>query len=135
MKRYDLVTSPFSNLFDNFFADSVPAFVPATFASDNRWAQFRVKSKEDGFAIEADLAGVRKEDLKIEVLGDTLKISGSRGSKDEKNGFCEYGEFSKSFSLGSEIDTDNIQARFENGYLNLSIPRTTNKKVKLIDVK
>lgn len=139
MRRYDLVTTPFASLFDNFFADNSPVFTPgfanSALAQDNRWAQFRVKAKEEGYVIEADLAGVKKDDLKIEVLGDTLKISGYRGSKDEKNGFCEYGEFTKTFSLGSEVDTDNIEARFENGYLNLHIPRASNKKVKLIDVK
>ncbi len=139
MKRYDLVTAPLNSLFDTFFSDAVPTYGRAHFdpmlTADTRWAQFRVKEKEGGFSVEADLAGVKKEDLKIEVLGDTLKISGTRGSKEEKNGFCEYGEFTRSFTLGSEIDTDHIEAKFENGYLNLHIPRAQNKKVKYIDVK
>lgn len=133
MRRYDLVTSPFNSLFDTFFSDAVPSFNPAL--ADSRWAQFRVKATDNGFAVEAELAGVKKEDLKIEVLGDTLKISGFRGSKEEKDGFVEYGEFTKTFSIGSDIDTDNIQARFENGFLSLSIPRAENKKAKMIDVK
>jgi HSP20 family protein len=122
-------------LLDNFFSDAVPTYANPAFAADNRWAQFKVKATDDGFAVEAELAGVKKEDLKIEVLGDTLKISGFRGSKEEKDGFLEYGEFTKTFSLASDIDSEKIEARFENGYLNLKIPRATHKKVKLIDVK
>lgn len=143
MKRYDLVTAPFNSLLESFFSDALPSYRPAlnsslnsTFVNAERWAQFRVKEKEDGaFAVEAELAGVKKEDLKIEVIGDTLKISGTRGSKEAKDGFCEYGEFTRSFTLGSEIDTDHIEAKFENGYLLLHIPRAQNKKTKYIDVK
>ncbi len=136
MKRYDLVTTPFNNLFDTFFSDAVST--PPTFFHDSAahsWAQFRVKQKENGFVVEAELAGVKKDDLKIEVLGDTLKISGTRGSKEARDGHIEYGEFSKSFSLGADIDTDRIEAKFENGYLNLFMPHTEARKPKMIDVK
>ncbi|MEZ4814379.1 MAG: Hsp20/alpha crystallin family protein [Bdellovibrionota bacterium] len=137
MTRYDLVRTPFGNLLDTFFSDSLNGaahhYAPNPAHSD--WAGFRVKAKENGYSLEADLAGVKKEDLKIEVLGDTLKVSGFRGSKEEKDGFCEYSEFTKTFSVGSDVDTDNIEARFENGYLNLFIPKAANKKAKLIDLK
>jgi HSP20 family protein len=133
MKRYELTTAPFNNLFETFFSD-LPTLNRGFFPETREWAHFRVKEQEEGFVVEAELAGVKKEDLKIEVLGDQLKISGSRGSKEEKDSF-EYAEFSKSFTLGKGIDTDKIEAKFENGYLNLLIPRSEAAKPRFIDVK
>ncbi len=139
MKRYGLVNAPFNSLLESLFSDAVPTYRPAidtAFSNDTRWAQFRVKEKDDGaFSVEAELAGVKKEDLKIEVIGDTLKISGTRGTKEVKDSFCEYAEFTRSFTLGTEVDTDHIEAKFENGYLRLDIPRAQSKKTKYIDVK
>lgn len=147
--RYDTVLSPLDKIFDTFFNDSsardvstnaVPYF--ANTFSPPAWAQFRVKRNQDTFTIEGELAGVKKEDLKIEVVGDTLTIKGHRGVKLEENSkevspdeLTEYAEFSNSFKLGNELDTENINARFENGFLNLRISRAENRKAKVIEVK
>jgi len=134
MRRFDLVTRPFDNIFDTFFASTVPAeFHPEHF--NNKWAAFTVKEEANGLVLSAELAGVKKEDLKIEIVGDTLKVSGHRGTKEAKDNYCEYSEFTRAFTLGNGLDTEKIEAKFENGYLSLLIPKAETQKARLIDVK
>ena len=69
MRRYELTTSPFSTFFDGFLND-FPAVAPQwpeahRFAEESvKWAQFRTREEENGVVVEAELAGVKKEDLK-----------------------------------------------------------------------
>ena len=152
--RYNL-TSPVNTFFDNVFGTNKDHFmdfgwplsnqvfesaVPALDKKYTNWAKFNVKEIEQGFVIEGELAGVKKEDLKIEVSGGTLRISGSRGHRDAKElenskiKTLEYAEFSKSFSLSDDIDVDDVDAHFENGFLSLTLKRTA-KKTKSITLK
>ncbi len=143
MRRYELTTSPFTAFVDSFLNDLPTVNQPIrTFTAQNEpypWATFKVKEHEKGFVIEAELAGVKKENLNIEVIGDTLKVSGSRGSKEsdpsKDDYFCSYAEFSRNFSLGSGLDTDRIEAKLENGFLRLFIPNTEAPRAKRIDLK
>lgn len=149
--KYNL--TPVNRLFDNFFGtngfqnhlmDFGWPVHDHLFEPEKRpanWAQFKVKEANGGYVIEAELAGVKKDDLKIEVAGGALTISGKRGQKLESGQSdkqtvraMEYSEFTRSFSLGDEIDTENIEAHFENGYLTLNLPRTV-KKARNIELK
>ena len=89
-----------------------------------------VHEEENEYVLEADLPGIKKEDIQIEVDGDTLTIQAQRRNesqeKDEEGRYvrCErsYGGFSRSFDI-SAIKADQIHAKYENGVLTLELPK------------
>lgn len=94
-----------------------------------------VNTREGEFAyhVEADLPGVKKEDISVETKDNVLTISGERKHKDEvkKDDYYKlessYGKFVRSFTLPKGVDTENIKAACENGVLEVTIPKLTKK--------
>ena len=90
---------------------------------------FDVKENDSHITVRADLPGVNKDDIHVNVENGMLTVRGSRSSetKTEKDNFhvCEreYGSFSRSISLPSGIDVSAIEASHDNGVLELSIPK------------
>jgi len=89
-----------------------------------------VVENDETFQVKAEIPGVRKEDIKVNVDGDTVSISAeTRQQKDErKNGKVlasefQYGAVSRSFSLGTAVDAGKTKARYENGILELTLPK------------
>jgi len=107
-----------------------------------RWTpRVNIEESEDSFEITADLPGMNKDDIKVEVRDHTLTIRGERKLEEEKKNKnfhlferC-YGEFSRTFTLPENADTDKIEAEFENGVLRLNIPKVEEAKPKEIKVK
>ena len=106
----------------------------------------RVDISEDkaNYYIHAELPGMTKDDVKVAVNeGGILTISGEKKheeKKEDKNYYRierRYGQFSRSFTLPEHVDDTNIDAKFENGVLNLSIPKVEPAKpnVKEITVR
>ena len=95
-------------------------------------------SECDGkYLIRAELAGLKPEDVKVEIDGDTLVMQGERKMEREqdKNGVrrteIRYGQFYRAIPLPEGADTDHVQAQFDNGVLEISVPiapQKTNKK-------
>lgn len=79
---------------------------------------FQLYSSVEGWVLQIDAAGLSKEDMSLEYEDGELKVS----SEDENFGF------QKSFMLGKDVDPEKISARFENGILELTLPKTNNKK-------
>ena len=93
--------------------------------------QFRcdISDKGEHFLIEADMPGFSKDDINITVNENLLTISAMRSEKNEttdKDGFIRrerrYGSFSRSFDL-SGVNADNIKCSYENGVLNVTLPK------------
>lgn len=82
----------------------------------------------DSYLLESDLPGFRKEDIHLDLQGDTLTITARRNDEreDRKEQYirCErsYGSYQRSFDM-SGVDTDNIRATYENGVLRLTLPK------------
>jgi HSP20 family protein len=105
------------------------------------WAPaIEVLEKEDKFVVKAELPGMKEEDIDISVVGDTLTIKGERKAesevKEEDYYCCErsYGSFSRSIALPSSVDAKKIEASYENGVLEVSLPKTPEVKPKKISV-
>ena len=102
-----------------------------------------VNTREDdnGYYIEVDLPGVRKEDVDIELDKNMLTISGERKFKNEKkeNGYqrteSDFGKFERSFTINTDIDTDKITAEQKDGILEIFIPKVEAKESKKIAIK
>lgn len=100
------------------------------------------READDAYYIEVDLPGVSKDDINIDVDDNTLTISGVRKVKEEhkEDNFYKvesvYGKFERSFSLPEDVDTDKIEAKHNNGVLEIKIPKVEKvekapKKIKI----
>lgn len=100
-----------------------------------------IHETDDAYLLEADMPGVKKEDLDIQVLEDRLTIRGSRKREDrhEEKGYwrCERAEgtFERSFRLRGGLDASKVEAHFENGVLKMTLPKPEATKPRQIEVK
>ncbi len=96
---------------------------------------------EDSVKIKAELPGIEKDDIDLEVENYVLTISGKRKHPESQDGEHfhrierAYGTFDRSFSLPRSLDTENIQAQQRNGVLVISIPRQKESSGDKIDVE
>jgi len=95
---------------------------------------------DEGIVIHADLPGVNKEDVSVEVKNNVLTLKGER-HMDEKVGEERYfrrercfGTFERSFTLKSTVSPDKIKAKFKDGVLTIQVPRPEEEKPKQITV-
>lgn len=88
-----------------------------------------VSETETHFLISADMPGIRKEDIKIEVANNILHIFAER-----KTGRTQR-TFKKSYSLPNAVSTDKIEAHYEDGVLELSLPKTEMAQAKKIEIQ
>jgi HSP20 family protein len=99
-----------------------------------------VFEKEDKFVVKAELPGMKEEDIDISVVGDTLTIKGERKAESEVEEedyyYCErsYGSFSRSIAIPSNVDAKKIEANYNDGVLEVSLPKTPEVKPKKISV-
>jgi len=99
-----------------------------------------VYEKGDNFVVRAELPGMKKEELDISVLGDTLTIKGERKTesevKEEDYYRCElcYGKFSRSIALPTAVEAGKVEASYENGILEITLPKAKEAKPKKIEV-
>ncbi|MBF0585796.1 Hsp20/alpha crystallin family protein [Prosthecochloris sp. N3] len=127
-------------MFENVFNDTVSPFVTSMVAPS-----FKVDVSEDenNIYIDADMPGMKKEDVKISVDEDVMTICAERSHEEEekKKDYHRiertYGSMSRSFTVGDNVDTDNIEAAYENGVLHITVPKKEpmEKKSKEIAVK
>jgi len=104
--------------------------------------QIEVREREGKLVVHADLPGIKPEDVEVRVEDDVLTLSGERRSeqKDEREGsyYCErsYGRFERSIALPRGVDPNAIDAKFENGVLEISAPLPKEEsRGRRIDVK
>ncbi len=92
--------------------------------------------------VKADLPGVSKKDIKIDVEGNMLTISGERKHEEkvEREHYYSfersYGRFFRTFDLPSDLDTNKVKAHYEDGVLEVRIPKSAEavKKSKTISI-
>ena len=99
-----------------------------------------VFEKEDKYIVKAELPGVKEEDMDVSVEGETLTIKGEKKSeseiKEDDYYRCErsYGSFYRSIALPATVDAKKIEASFEDGVLEVIIPKAAEVKPKKITV-
>ena len=95
---------------------------------------------EDHFVLHADLPGLGEADVSIEVVDDVLTISGERklDREDARDGYVRveraFGSFSRSLTLPEGVDADAVSASFENGVLEVRIPKPEQRKPRRIEI-
>jgi HSP20 family protein len=130
---------PFSlqTLFDNVFDAPSPSRVGAL----RRWMPaMDLVETDDTFVLRADLPGLTEDDIKIEFEDRTLTVSGERKSEHEskKDGYVRveraFGSFSRSLTLPQGVDPEGVTANFENGVLEITIPKPEVRKPRRIEI-
>ena len=97
-----------------------------------------VRETDDSYELDIDLPGFKKEEITAKLENGYLTVSASRGldkdKQDQKGNYIRReryaGAMSRSFYIGGSITQDEIKARFENGILQLSIPKKDAKTVE-----
>ncbi len=92
-----------------------------------------VKETEDGYEVDVDLPGFRKEEIKLELNSGYLTISTEKSLEKKDNGRIlrqerYMGTMQRSFYVGDSITEEDIKARYENGVLSLTLPKKEAKK-------
>lgn len=95
---------------------------------------------DDHFVLKADLPGLSEDDVNVEVRDNVLTISGERRAEHESNdrGWVRversFGHFSRSLTLPEHVDADAITAGFENGVLEVRVPKPEERKPRRIQI-
>ncbi|NTV89418.1 MAG: Hsp20/alpha crystallin family protein [Clostridiales bacterium] len=113
-----------NRIFDDFFGG---AFVPAYLPENPMKADIRETEKE--YLIEAEIPGVRKEDIRLELDNDVLTLSVERKEEvnEEKDNYIRkerrYGSYSRSFRVGN-VKNEAVAAKYNDGILTVTIPKS-----------
>ena len=100
-----------------------------------------LKEADGKYVVNAEIPGVSKEDIHVTIDGNRVSISAEvKQEKETKEGErlirCErsYGMASRSFSLADEVDQNNVQAKYSNGVLELTLPKKPGSTRKEISI-
>jgi len=101
-----------------------------------------VVEEKDAFVLNAELPGVRVDDIDVSVDGNVLTLKGERRyrhEQSEEDGYRRlerrYGSFQRSFTLPRTVDAEGIDARFENGVLHIHMPKQEEAKGRKISIR
>jgi HSP20 family protein len=107
-----------------------------------RWTpRVNIEENDDRFELTAEIPGMEKNDINIDLRDHVLLIKGEKKFEKEKENKdfqiferC-YGEFARTFTLPENVDTDKIEAEYKNGILMINIPKIEQAQPKEIKVK
>lgn len=95
----------------------------------------------DAYVMEADLPGLKREDIEVQVVEDRISIKGTRKRAEvpDSKGYRRYeraeGRFERNFRIHGGIDAAKVEAKFEHGVLTVNLPKPETAKPRQIDVK
>lgn len=122
-------TLPANNIVERFLDDFWQPF--GVMPRLNQWMpRVDVEENDKNFQITADIPGVDPKDVTVEIVGDTLQLHGQSSSEHRERKAQYYrlerqsGEFSRSFTLPPNLDTQNIDAEIKHGAITITIPKT-----------
>ena len=130
------------NMFDDFFSDPFGMMVPQT--RDALYGKHAknlmktdIRETDTSYELDIDLPGFKKDEVSIDLKDGYLTISAAKGlDKDEKAPEGKYirqerytGACSRSFYVGSNIQPEDISAKYEGGVLRLSVPKNVKKQL------
>ena len=96
--------------------------------------------KDDHFVIKAELPGVDKNNIAIDIKDRVLTLSGERSYENEvkeENYYRRersYGKFQRAFTLSADVDSDKIKAEFKEGLLQIEVPKPEEQKPKQVTI-
>jgi len=109
--------------------------------SGTRTPKIDVVDREDSVVVRAEIPGVKKDDLEVTITDTRLTIKGGRKSElsEEKDSFyrCEIsrGSFLRTISLPENVDSDKVRANFNDGILELTLPKSQKSKRRSVKIE
>lgn len=133
-RRMDRIFEDFMNEFSDLGAreGSLQTYEPACDLSEG----------DDDYRVSVDLPGLRAKDINVEIIGNTVTVSGERKiERKAEKGATQYherrwGAFERHIQMPENINADKIQAHFDSGVLTLTLPKsgqTQKKKINIIE--
>ncbi len=132
----------FDATFDRLFFDFLPAlaFDGSRVSTSVISPRVEIRDDDEAIVLTAEVPGIDRDQLKVEVNNRLLTLSGEKKEESEKkeNGITRservYGSFKRSFTLPDEVDVERISAHSENGVLRVTLPKKPEAKPKLIAI-
>ena len=123
------------NLFDDFFSDPFGMMVPQ--GRDPLYGKHAknlmktdVRETEGTYELDVDLPGFTKDEVNVELKNGYLTIQAAKGlDKDQSRQERYAGACSRTFYVGEGVEPEDVTAKFENGILQLSIPKEAKKQL------
>ena len=139
----DEFLTPFDAIFDQLVNKTFPTFKEETGVSFNKGAYPKVNVYEydDKIGIIAEIPGLVKSNVSVDVEDQVLTISGDKHGIEDTNGVkcitreLKQSAFTRSFNLGEHLDGDNVSATFKDGLLSIHVPKIEPEKPKKHSVK
>jgi HSP20 family protein len=135
-REIDTLQVDMNRLFDSFFGRR-----DANQAATRNWVPaMDLAETEDQLVLRADLPGLGRDDIDIEVKDNVLTISGERKAEHERKGEGfhrverSFGRFSRSLGLPRGIDAKSVTASFENGVLEVRMPKPEERKATRVEI-
>jgi HSP20 family protein len=129
----DIVESIFTNDFFSRWDRQLP---------ETNYPDVDIIEEKDAFRIRADMPGMEKNDIKVEVANGVLSISGEKKAEKmekDKNHYYHfersYGAFNRTFKLPENVMSEQVDAKYANGVLELSLKKSEMSKPKAIEVR
>ena len=130
------------NLFDDFFGDPFEMMIPQSRnplygKHAKNLMKTDVRETADSYELDIDLPGFKKEDISVELKDGYLTIQAAKSlDKDEQRKDGKYirqeryaGSMSRSFYVGEGLRPEDVKGKFENGILQVSMPKAEQKKL------
>jgi HSP20 family protein len=122
------------SLFDDFFRDVSPGFYIRPLHGDPlpSAGQIKIDVQENGnaYTVQAEIPGVRKEDIQVSIEGNTVSLSAEVKQQDiqsKDDNFLRseryFGSVSRGISLPQDVDQSQAKAKYDNGVLTLTLPK------------
>jgi len=138
----DEFLTPFDKIFDELMNKQFPSFQEEVGVSFNKGAYPKVNVYEydDKIGIVAEIPGLDKKNVTVDVEDGILTISGDKHGFDTDGGKCitrelKQSSFKRSFTLGEHLDGEEVSAKFKDGMLSIDVPKVTPEKPKKKFVK
>jgi len=139
LARYEPLAGQLDNLFNDFFR---PAFVLDNRRTDVARIRVDVKETGDAYKVDAEIPGVKREGIAVEIEGNEVSISAEvKDEKDTKDGERVlrterfYGKVERRFALPQEIDESKATAKFADGVLELTLPKKQSVPSRRVEIR
>jgi HSP20 family protein len=97
-----------------------------------------LEETDDGYLVEAELPGVKREDLQVELIGNELAIAGESKQRDHKGTprkqMRRTGRFEYRVTLPDHVESDKVEAKLDDGLLTVRIPKSERAERRKIEV-
>lgn len=135
LREMERLHHEFNRLFDGGYSpearpENVRPWIPA----------IDIAETADAFVVRAELPGMKRDDIDIELTGETLTLKGERRAEDEehKDRFVRverrYGQFQRTFTLATPVQSDKVSATYRDGILDVRLPKSEATRPRKVQV-